>query len=59
MHDLAERHGDFGPSILDVDSDASAIAHAIEKATACTIDLSEYTADAMAKRWRRFLALDT
>jgi glycosyltransferase involved in cell wall biosynthesis len=59
INDLAERHGDFGPSILDVDSDASAIAHAIEKAAACTIDLSEYTADAMAKRWRRFLALDT
>ena len=59
MHDLAERHGDFGPSILDVDSDASAIAHAIETATACSIDLSEYTADAMADRWRRYLSIDT
>ena len=59
INDLAERHGDFGPSIIDVDADASSIAHAIETATACSIDLSEYTADAMAERWRRFLALDT
>jgi len=59
INDLAERHGDFGPSIIDVDADASSIAHAIETATACSIDLSEYTADAMAERWQRFLALDT
>ncbi|MBM3967888.1 MAG: glycosyltransferase [Planctomycetes bacterium] len=59
MHDLTERHGDFGPSVLDVDADASAIARAIETATACSIDLSEYTADAMAQRWNRYLSIES
>lgn len=56
MHDLSNRHGDFGPTVLDVDADASAIAHAIDTATPCTIDLGQYTADAMAERWRRYLS---
>jgi glycosyltransferase involved in cell wall biosynthesis len=59
VHDLAERHGDFGPSILEVNADPSAIAHAIETATASRIDLSDYTADAMAERWRRYLSAES
>jgi glycosyltransferase involved in cell wall biosynthesis len=59
VHDLAERHGDFGPSILEVNADPSAIAHAIETATESSIDLSDYSADAMAERWRRYLSAES
>jgi hypothetical protein len=52
---LHEQHGEFGPSIVDVNADSKAIANAIMQSKASTINLDAYTADAMVARWREYL----
>lgn len=53
--ELRLKHGEFIASILSPEASAYEVADAIKRAERCTVDLSFYTADAMANRWKAYL----
>lgn len=55
VEDLSNKHGEFGPSILQDDFSTVDLIGAIEQARKVSVDLSFYTADAMADRWKTYL----
>lgn len=55
IEDLSNKHGEFGPSILQDHFSTADLIRAIEQARKVSVDLSFYTADAMANRWKTYL----
>lgn len=55
VKELIEEHGDIGIQVFPPGSSPGAISTAIKKASKCTVNLSKYTAEAMAQRWNNYL----
>lgn len=53
--ELLEEHGDIGIQTFKPGSSPGAVASAIKRASKCQINLSKYTAEAMANRWKDYL----
>jgi glycosyltransferase involved in cell wall biosynthesis len=53
--ELLDEHGDIGIQVFKPGSPPGAVASAIKKASKCKINLSKYTAEAMARRWSEYL----
>lgn len=52
---LSKQYGDIGIETFKPGAPPYVIAKSIERASKCTIDLSKYTGQSMAKRWSDFL----
>lgn len=53
--ELLDEHGDIGIQVFKPGSSPGTVSSAIKRASKCKVNLSKYTAEAMATRWKDYL----